>query len=69
MYQAKIYQTMDREKIAAAVRTEGFDPIYISDPPGRTYQPHRHPETKLLVFLEGSMACWFLSGSLECRMQ
>jgi quercetin dioxygenase-like cupin family protein len=55
MYQTKIYRTMDQERIAAEVRQEGFDPIYISDPPGRTYEPHRHPETKLLVFLEGSM--------------
>ena len=52
MYQEKFYKTIDRERIAEEVRKEGFDPIYITDPPGRVYYPHRHPETKLLVFLE-----------------
>jgi len=55
MYQAKFFKSLDREGIAGEIVKEGFDLVTISDPPGRVYPPHRHPETKRLVFLEGSM--------------
>ncbi len=55
MYHAGAYKDMNREAIAEEVKKEGFDPIYIDDPPGRLYPQHSHPETKLLVFLRGAM--------------
>jgi len=55
MYQAKFYKAINQEQIAEEVRKEGFDPLHIVDPPGHLYPPHRHPETKLLVFLQGDM--------------
>ena len=55
VYQANFYKTIDRERIAEEIEREGFDPVRITDPPGRVYASHRHPETKLLVFLEGTM--------------
>ncbi len=55
VYQAVVYKNLQREKIAEDVRKEGFDPIYINDPPGHLYPHHRHPETKFLVFLQGGM--------------
>ncbi len=55
MYQARAYDKMDKEAIAQEVRKEGFDPIYIDDPPGHFYPQHSHPETKLPVFLKGTM--------------
>lgn len=67
MYQARFYKTTDREQIAEEVRQEGFDPVYISDPPGRVYDPHRHPETKLLVFLQGSMEVKVKGQKFDCR--
>jgi len=37
MFGWKFYESMDREEIAAQIRKEGFDPIYVHDPPGRIY--------------------------------
>ena len=67
MYQAGFYKTTDRERIAEEVREEGFDPVCISDPPGRAYEPHRHAETKLLVFLEGSMEVTVKGQRFQCK--
>lgn len=44
-----------KHKIIRSVKEEGFDPILIADRPHRVYHKHKHPETKLLVGLEGSM--------------
>ncbi len=67
MYQAGAYKKMDREAIAEEVRKEGFDPVYINDPPGHLYPPHSHPETKLLVFLRGTMEVKVKDDKYECR--
>lgn len=67
MYQANFYKRIDKERIAEEVQREGFDPIYITDPPERVYHPHRHPETKLLVFLEGSMEITVQGQKFECK--
>jgi quercetin dioxygenase-like cupin family protein len=48
-------QNTSREKIIEAMRNEGFEPKLITDKPGFIYEIHQHPETKLLVCLEGSM--------------
>ncbi len=55
MYKPQFYTTIDREKIAKDISKEGFDPLVISNGQGFIYSLHQHPETKLLVFLEGSM--------------
>lgn len=67
MYQPNAYRTMDKEAIAADVRKEGFDPVYIKDPPGHVYPPHRHPETKLLVFLKGTMVVKVKDQKFNCK--
>lgn len=67
MYQGAFYKTIDHERIAEEVRREGFDPILISDPPGRIYHPHSHPETKLLVFLSGNMEVRVKGEKYDCR--
>ncbi|HUQ84801.1 MAG TPA: cupin domain-containing protein [Candidatus Limnocylindrales bacterium] len=55
MYQKEFYKTIDREKISEYVMKEGFNPILIINKPGFVYSEHKHPETKLLVFLEGNV--------------
>lgn len=55
MYRPKYYKRLDEEKIRQDIKKEGFSPILISDPPGRVYYPHKHPETKLLAILSGGM--------------
>ncbi len=67
MYEANFYKTIDKEGIAEDARREGFDPVYITDPPGRVYPPHRHPETKLLVFLEGNMEVRVKGQEFDCK--
>jgi len=66
MYESGYYKDFDREKIAQAVQNEGFNPLLISDPPGTTYPPHTHPETKLLVFLGGEMEVRVSDQSFYC---
>lgn len=44
-----------REKIVEAIQKEGFEPKLITDPPRFIYEVHKHPETKLIVCLGGSM--------------
>jgi quercetin dioxygenase-like cupin family protein len=68
MYQPGFYKTMDRQMITGDVRREGFDPIYISDPPGHVYPPHHHAETKLLVFLRGSMKVRVAGEEFNCQI-
>ncbi|MGH7828633.1 MAG: cupin domain-containing protein [Candidatus Binatia bacterium] len=66
MYQAKFYESIDKERITEEMRKEGFDPLHIVDPPGHLYPPHRHPETKLLVFLQGSMEVAVADQKFTC---
>lgn len=54
LYQ-KQYTSLDNNDIKKEIINQGFDPIEFFDPPGRIYNLHQHPETKLLAFLEGSM--------------
>ncbi len=67
MHQPNYYKEIDETAIANEVRNEGFDPICIHDGPGRIYSPHHHPETKLLVFLEGEMTVKVGQKSYQCR--
>jgi len=67
MYFPDFYQGKTEEEIAVEVRKEGFDPVKFQDPPGRAYQEHQHPETKLLAFLEGLMEVRVGDESYECK--
>ena len=67
MLQRGFYGTGDPGRVAESVRAEGFDPLCINDPPGRVYAPHRHAETKLLAFLEGSMRVEVAGESYDCK--
>lgn len=75
MYYAGFYKTIDRDpstssglrKIAEDIRKEGFDPILITNEPGFVYAEHKHPETKLLVFLKGGMCVTVAGKHYQCR--
>ncbi len=66
MYQEGYYTQITQEQMAKAVRGDGFDPLLISDPPGTTYPPHTHPETRLLAFLKGHMEVRVQGQSFFC---
>lgn len=55
MYKQKYYKSIDQAAIAQEVRKEGFVPILVYNESGYIYRHHSHPETKLLVFLKGTM--------------
>ena len=67
MYQKGFYKIIDREKIAEDARNEGFSPHLISNEPGYIYEEHEHPETKLLIFLEGGMYVAVGKKHYRCR--
>jgi mannose-6-phosphate isomerase-like protein (cupin superfamily) len=67
MYQPKFYKTIDRKHIAEEIRREGFDPMCITDLPGRVYTTLRQPQTKILVFLEGGMKVKVGEKSYDCH--
>lgn len=67
VYKAKFYKTIDKDRIADDARKNGFNPVLITDKPGFIYKEHKHPETKLLIFLKGGM-CVTVSGKhFHCR--
>lgn len=55
MYYKNYYNNLTEKGIANRIKEEGFDPVKFSDIPGFIYTPHKHPETKLLAFLDGDM--------------
>lgn len=67
MYFKNFYKNLSEAEIAEKVKAEGFDPIKISNEPGFIYSLHKHPETKLLAFLKGSMCVTVAGKHYTCR--
>lgn len=67
MYYPHFYTDLNKKKIGEDVKREGFDPIIFSNEPSFVYSPHEHPETKLLVFLEGSMEVRVGEKTYHCK--
>ncbi|MFC1722484.1 AraC family ligand binding domain-containing protein [Patescibacteria group bacterium] len=44
----------------------GYNPVVVSNISGYEYFAHQHPESKLLIFIEGSMRVTIANESLEC---
>ena len=55
MYHKKFYKRKSEEKISDLIKEEGFIPVIITNGPNYQYNPHTHPETKLLAILDGNM--------------
>ena len=66
MYTHGHYQDFNTPQVEEAVRKEGFDPLFIADPPGTTYPPHSHPGTKHLAFLRGKMRVHVNGKQFDC---
>lgn len=67
MYKPGLYANMNETEIAQQVEAAGFDPIRITDSPGHVYQPHTHPETKLLAYLKGEMRVTVDGETYHCK--
>jgi mannose-6-phosphate isomerase-like protein (cupin superfamily) len=66
MYESNYYQNLNPAEIMRKVQDEGFDPLWISDPPGTVYAPHTHLETKLLAFLNGTIRVYVQGKTYDC---
>jgi len=55
MFQKAFFPKTPHAEIKKEMQKEGFSPTIIRDKPGFIYHPHKHPETKYLVCLNGSM--------------
>lgn len=67
MYIKNYYKIIDKTKIRQDAIKQGFNPIEIYNEPGYVYSLHKHPETKLLVFLEGDMDVSTQGKVFHCR--
>ena len=67
MYEEGVYKNLSREEIEKRIRSEGFEPSLIQDDPGYKYPRHKHPEKKLLVFLEGDMNVMVGNETFHCK--
>lgn len=65
-HQPGYYKFKDPDQIIRLISDEGFDPLLISDPPGRLYPPHSHPEIKLLAIVKGSMKVTMSGETFSC---
>lgn len=66
MYKSQFYKSISKKQIAEKIKSEGFDPVEIVNEPGFIYSEHKHPQTKLLAFLEGSMDVTFGGKTYHC---
>lgn len=67
MYFPKAYKNIGKAKIASEIRKKGFSPMLFTNGPGDVYPQHSHPETKLLVFLSGSIEVTVNNKSFHCE--
>lgn len=66
MYYKNFYANCTESEIEKMIRGDGFDPMKFSNSAGDIYQLHQHPETKLLVFLEGTMEVVAAGEKFSC---
>jgi len=66
VFQQKFYPVIEEKKIMEDIKREGFNPLRFSNALGFVYYSHRHQETKLLVFLEGSMEVKVEEETYQC---
>ena len=67
MFFKNFYQDKSDQEILAEIKKEGFDPLKITNEPGYIYSAHKHPETKVLAFLKGSMKVTVNQRTYLCR--
>lgn len=67
MYFPSLFKNHSLSEITEQLQQEGWKPVTFNDPPGYEYARHTHPETKLLVFLEGSMCVTIDNQHYTCH--
>src|SRR5437870_6890179 len=67
MFYANFYKNKTEKEIVNSLENEGFEPTLFTNEPGYIYSSHRHPETKLLAFLKGSMEVTVTDQRFSCQ--
>lgn len=67
MLQRNFFDNLSEDKIKDSIKKEGFNPIRFSNGSGDIYHEHKHPETKLLAFLKGSMEVKVGNETFQCK--
>lgn len=67
MYFTNFYRNISDEGIEERIRQEGFEASRYHNNPGDVYDPHQHPETTLLAFLDGSMKVKVGKETYQCN--
>ena len=65
-YEEQKFKDIPEQEIRSEIILLGFMPLKITNTSGYEYRPHQHPETKMLVFLEGSMKVKVRDSTYEC---
>lgn len=65
MLDKALFNNFSRREIIAAMKNEGFVPKLCTDKPDYIYEPHKHPDTKYLVCLKGSMIITVNGGEIN----
>jgi cupin superfamily acireductone dioxygenase involved in methionine salvage len=55
MHYKNFYTALSEDDIFKRIKEDGFEPFKVANTPNFIYYEHSHPETKLLVILEGDM--------------
>lgn len=67
MYTKSKYSGKSEKEILEEIESQGFVPEKFSDAPNFVYEPHKHKEEKLLVFLDGEMDVVANNKKFKCQ--
>lgn len=68
MFYKNFYKGLSEEEIKKKVVEEEYEPIRFTNGPGDIYNIHKHPETKLLVFIKGDMCVTVAGKHYNCEV-
>jgi quercetin dioxygenase-like cupin family protein len=66
-FQKSKYKNVSEVDVKNLIISNSFLPVKITNTSGYTYEPHQHPETKLLVILQGSMKVSVEGNDYDCE--
>lgn len=61
------FQNKTDSQIKSDIEKLGFSPQIFTDEPSFVYEPHQHPEAKLLAFLKGGMKVKVENQEFSCE--
>lgn len=68
MFLKSFYKTIDKDCILQELRAEGYVPLLINNKAYFKYEPHVHPEQKLIVIISGNLQLTVEEEIFQCEM-